>query len=559
MSLEKIKISSELWILLKQNDLAGFKECLYEASKKGFCPESTFKEPESGISINIMITLLGQILTEQYFKFVFDPLPFLDAALSYCKDLDAPANCGLNNKNMLGYIVSAENADPHIKSECIKLLAKHGADVNYPTGRKDAIAPLFLAYEAEVAQTLLDLGADIHATFKGIQIVSFFLMKSAINPMSEEYKNAPKEIFQKRLKCLKVLLKHTDKDGLQYAAAHLSNMKKIAYDNYCRKADTSLQGTKVLLDQYLNLVDDYCLEALDMLLNAGAELEVRDWDGDNAITMCGSHALFKKLLELGCNVNSHNHNGETLLSIVASDESSFSPKERLSIAKEYLDNGGYIDPQEKGSTQTPLFNAAKNCDLDMIRLLASHGADLNYKEAYSGYTPVMWGFELGPVEISLGRYKFTNRLNMLRLFEELGADLTVIDNDGETMLHKWARLIGDPFSVLFSDKERLKHNFDDYIEALEILIRHTDINAKDQFGRTAASIMIDCTKYTSQIIPYLGKMIEFGADFEIKDNGGHNTLDRIKSKKSKQMIEKMLEMRKNTREMVDEGLKEFIR
>ena len=559
MSIEKTKISSELWSLFKQNDLAGFKECLYAASKKGFRPESTFKDPESGISINIMITLLGQILTQQHFKFAYDPLPFLDAALSYCKDLDAPANCGLNNKNMLGYIVSAENADPHIKSECIKLLAKHGADVNAPTDRNLNFAPLFFVYQAGVAQTLLDLGADTHSSFNGIQVVPFFLIKSALNPLSAEYKNAPKEAFKNRLECLKVLLKHTEKDGLQYAAAYLSSIKKIAYDNFCRIADTSLPETQARLDQYLDLVDNYCLKALDMLLDAGADLNVRDVNGDNVMTMCGSLTMFKRLLELGCDVNSRNNDNETLLSIVSSYVNSFRQEERLSIAKEYLDNGGDIDPQKKGSMQTPLFDAAKNCDLQMIRLLADHGADLNHRDAYSGCTPVMWGFEEGLTEYVQGKSEYMKKLDMLKLFEELGADMSVTNNSGETMVHIWARLVGSPGISVYADKEQLKRNYNSYIKTLEILLKYSDINAVDNTGRTAASVLIDSTKHIAKIMPYLEKLVEYGADCELKDDSGLSALDRIPYKKYRKQLEKYIEQINISREATDSGIAEFMR
>jgi ankyrin repeat protein len=105
-----------------------------------------------------------------------------------------------------------------------------------------------------------------------------------------------------------------------------------------------------------------------------------------------------------------------------------SPEEKLLRAAE----GGRVSEVERllaagvpissrdGWSSTPMMYAAANCHTDVVRLLASKGADINeHRGVRMGRTPTMWAAQAGCDEL-------------VAWFVKAGADPSIRDNDGAT-------------------------------------------------------------------------------------------------------------------------------
>lgn len=85
------------------------------------------------------------------------------------------------------------------------------------------------------------------------------------------------------------------------------------------------------------------------------------------------------------------------------------------------------------SGETPLMKAAERGNLETLRMLLSHGANLNAREANGGQTPLMWA-------ISERRSAVTEEL------ARRGADVHARSNNGFTAL-MFAAQLGDADSA----------------------------------------------------------------------------------------------------------------
>src|SRR5262249_19526318 len=81
-----------------------------------------------------------------------------------------------------------------------------------------------------------------------------------------------------------------------------------------------------------------------------------------------------------------------------------------------------------GAGATPLMRAAKNGDVELMRILAAGGADPN-RRTRGGMTPLLFG--MGP-----GRRKSTREtLEAMAVCVSAGADVNAANDAGETPLH----------------------------------------------------------------------------------------------------------------------------
>ena len=60
-------------------------------------------------------------------------------------------------------------------------------------------------------------------------------------------------------------------------------------------------------------------------------------------------------------------------------------------------------------------------------------------------------------------------------------------------------------------------------------------------------------------MPILLRLIELGADLQIKNQDGICALDCIPENKNKQLILKMMELDKHSKQMVNNALEEYVR
>ena len=103
---------------------------------------------------------------------------------------------------------------------------------------------------------------------------------------------------------------------------------------------------------------------------------------------------------------------------------------RASAVKRYLDAGGEVNRRDLSMGWTLLHFAAENRDHEIVRLLASHGADLNSADR-NGWTPLHIAAD-SDLDTSRHGGRPSTDLPTVRLLIKLGADETARTADGLT-------------------------------------------------------------------------------------------------------------------------------
>ena len=143
-------------------------------------------------------------------------------------------------------------------------------------------------------------------------------------------------------------------------------------------------------------------------LEQGADIHVRDREGNTLLHLAVSGKMVRLLLDLGADLYTKNNFGQTPL-FLAIEES------RVNVIPALLEGG--IDANAPDSDgYTPLLAAR---DPAVAALLIRHGADVNARSK-SGKTPLM---------------DTSKDLDVLRVLVQAGAMLTARDDEGNTALH----------------------------------------------------------------------------------------------------------------------------
>lgn len=152
--------------------------------------------------------------------------------------------------------------------------------------------------------------------------------------------------------------------------------------------------------------------------------------------------------------------------------------------KELIDKVN-INVQDEEEGYTPLMNAIRGREIEAVKILLEHKADVTKIKDNSGRNAFFWAAAL-------------DELEMLKLFEKYNPDFNTVDNNGST--------------VLFYTGEH---------ETIDYLLKNgTDINKKNKSGRTP--LIQHSLAYENQdLVKFL---IEKGADINAQDNEGLTTL-----------------------------------
>jgi ankyrin repeat protein len=115
------------------------------------------------------------------------------------------------------------------------------------------------------------------------------------------------------------------------------------------------------------------LELVRALIKAGADVKVKNQLGTTAITeaaIIGSGPIVDALLKAGADPNTRNPEGETPLMAVARSG-------HVDAAKRLVEAGADVNAKETFGEQTALMWAAAQSQAEMVKFLATHGADVN--------------------------------------------------------------------------------------------------------------------------------------------------------------------------------------
>jgi len=155
----------------------------------------------------------------------------------------------------------------------------------------------------------------------------------------------------------------TAESGDHVAAMHLLSVKGANVNA------TDADGSTAIM--YAAANDD--LELVHALIKAGADVKLSNQFGTSAITeaaIIGSAPIIEALLKAGADPNFKTPNGETPLMAAARTG-------KIDAAKALLNAGADINAKETWGEQSALMWAAAQSQADMVKFLASNGANLN--------------------------------------------------------------------------------------------------------------------------------------------------------------------------------------
>jgi uncharacterized protein len=174
-------------------------------------------------------------------------------------------------------------------------------------------------------------------------------------------------------------------------------------------------------------------------------------DANTLLKALGNATELKRLLDEGANVNTQDANGDTLLINAAGE--GYTDSVRLLL--EY--NADIKLADKKMNTAMHAANCpAKNKPwhgLEIMKMLLEHGADMNARDS-NDMTPIFWAVMF-------------DHLDGVRFLAEKGAQVTIVNNNKQTLLH-------------------LAASQTDNVELAAYLIQcGININAKNTFDETA--------------------------------------------------------------------------
>jgi ankyrin repeat protein len=268
-------------------------------------------------------------------------------------------------------------------------------------------------------------------------------------------------------------------------------------------------------------------ELFKKILELGADINVKDKDGETPLygaSFYGRTEIVSLLLQKGADINVKDKDGETPLYGASQDGN----KEIVSML---LQKGADTDIADKNS-RTPLYWASSRGHKEIVSMLLQKGADTDIADKNSR-TPLYWA-------------SFYGRTEIVSMLLQNGADINVKDKDGQTPLYQ-ASLDGNKEIVSMLLQKGADPNIANkngqtplyrasssgHKEIVSMLLqKDADINVKDDDGQTP---LYGASFYGHTEIVSL--LLQNGADTDIANKNGQTPLYRASSRGHKEIVD----------------------
>jgi len=227
--------------------------------------------------------------------------------------------------------------------------------------------------------------------------------------------------------------------------------------------------------------DSNNMDLVKLLVEAGADVNAGQWPSLCQALYKGNTTIAKFLIDHGANVNYPEDWGPLHEASMYNIE-----MVKLLLARGANVNGG------TGKHEPALYAAIRGGHRDIVELLIQHGADVNAKNKTwrRVYTP-------------LQRAAITGRTEAVKLLLEAGANISVKDDRGQTLLHLILDMRNSDYNQYRLSKDTLEL----------LLIKGADVNLKDKDGRTPLHLAAD-----SADVEIVELLLDKGAKIDAKDD-----------------------------------------
>jgi uncharacterized protein len=364
----------------------------------------------------------------------YDEVPLIDRLLR--------EHANVRTANEFGATAMSEAA-VYGDTAVIRKLLDAGADVESPNADgQTALMIIARTSNIEAAKLLISRGANVNAREKWRGQTALMWAAARSQPAM-----------------VKLLLQH-----------HAEPNVRSYFDTFRRQvtAEPRVQGRPTGgFTPLIYAARQGCLECAKYLVEGGADVNMVDPDGETPLLMAAQNFHFDLaayLVGKGADVNRWDNWGRTPLWAAVDldtlpyggrpDHISLDSTSALQLIGLLLDKGANpnarlrlfppyraLGPDRGGdglltTGATPLLRAAKAGDIEAMKLLLAHGADVTLPNRY-GQTPLMAAAGLGSTTVDTrGKYKTQKEaVAAIDLLAAAGADVNAADERGDTALH----------------------------------------------------------------------------------------------------------------------------